>query len=139
MALVVLNMRYKKEDIIAIMKWKKVKWARKLRILALMVMSFERNERFKRKVKNRRRPRGYAVEEMNHLREAEFRKMFRLSRQSFNTMLMKVSRRLRVRDEKQAKCSSGSSIQLVRCNVLVMNSGGIVTEPCRMPLGRLMA
>lgn len=110
MALVVLNMIYKKEDIIAILKWKKVKWARKVRILALMLMSFERNERFKRKVKNRRRPRGYAVEEMNHLREAEFRKMFRLSRQSFNTMLMKVSRRLRVRDEKQAKCSSGSSI-----------------------------
>ena len=54
-----------------------------------------------------------AIEEMNHLREAELRKMFR-PRQSFNTMLMKVSRRLRFRDEKQAKCSSGSSINTPR-------------------------
>ena len=100
-------MIYKKEEILAILRWKKVKWARKVQILAVMLTSLEKKEAFKRKVKNRHR---YAIQEMDHLREAEFRRMFRVSRESFDTMLIKISRRLRVRDEKQAKCSSGSSI-----------------------------
>ena len=64
----------------------------------------------KRRQKNRQRPRGYAITEMDHLRDAEFRRMFRMNRATFDVMLMKIQRRLRDRDEKMARNSSGTPI-----------------------------
>jgi hypothetical protein len=46
---------------------------------------------FKRKTPSRSRNRAYAIEEMNFLTDNEFTRMFRLSREAFNWLLLKIT------------------------------------------------
>ncbi len=60
---------------------------------------------------NFRRPRGFAVEEMDRLLPGVFKRMFRVDRPTFDEVLERISPFLNVRDEQKAINSSGSPIQ----------------------------
>jgi DDE superfamily endonuclease len=62
----------------------------------------------KRRQPNRKRPRGWALLEMNHMSDALFQRMFRMDREGFNSLLRRIRGRMRNRNELQAIRSSGS-------------------------------
>ena len=63
----------------------------------------------RRKPKNRHRYRGFAIGEMDHISDRQFREMFRIDRDTFK-WLEELIHPLILRDETMAKRSSGSAI-----------------------------
>jgi len=59
---------------------------------------------------NRHRNRGYALNEVDCLSEADFRKMFRMTREGFEELLTLVSPHLHQPNQRMASVSSGSHI-----------------------------
>ena len=72
----------------------------------LLIKVWQRN---RRKPKNRHRNRGFAVEEMEHLTDRQFKEMFRIDRAAFDWLSEELDPLLR-RNEVKAKNSSGSAI-----------------------------
>ena len=58
--------------------------------------------------RNRRRPRGFALEEVNNLSDANFTSMFRISRDGFEQLFTLISPFLPETDAYMAHVSSGS-------------------------------
>ena len=63
----------------------------------------------RRKPKNRHRNRGFAIGEMDHISDRQFREMFRIDRDTFK-WLEELIHPLILRDERMTKISSGSAI-----------------------------
>jgi hypothetical protein len=62
------------------------------------------------RIRNRHRDRGYALREVTHLTDGQFKTMFRMSRESFEKLLALIDPFLREADLVMARNSSGSGI-----------------------------
>ncbi len=68
------------------------------------------NAALKHRAGNRHRNRGYALNEVEHLSEGDFQKMFRMSRVGFEALLTMVSPHIHHPSEEMSHVSSGSPI-----------------------------
>lgn len=78
--------------------------------LVLAEESYRSAEQITQRKTNRHRNRGYAVEEVEQLNDAEFRKMFRMTREGFSSLLGILDAFLYEGDKEMARRSSGSCI-----------------------------
>ena len=67
---------------------------------------------------NRHRNRGYALNEVQHLTDQEFLRMFRMSRAKFEELTLLIEDYMPDINEDMAKLSSGSTITNLNCMLL---------------------
>lgn len=107
-------MIYSSADFLAVarMSYKSATW--RAAVISSMSRANRRHlakawRRNRRKPKNRHRNRGFAVGEMEHLTDRQFKEMFRIDRAAFDWLVEELDPALR-RNEVKAKNSSGSAI-----------------------------
>jgi hypothetical protein len=94
-----------------------IQWRKKIKILAWQIRRLERKKRSAGRRPNRRiacnqhRTRGYPLEELAHLNEQTFKRMFRVDRATFDMLVDKLTP-LISRDETYATNSSGQPISV---------------------------
>ena len=122
---------YKREVLTEIFKLKS-----KLKKTFLFSMVLQNKTKHRKKTRRRRhryrnRDRGFAIAQMENLDEKTFKKMFRMSKSTFNNLLEKVSPLLQV-DEQRAINSSGSVItaKTKLASTLRWLAGGIYLDIC---------
>ena len=87
------------------------RWCWKQRVISCYLSKHQnRPAEVRRKPRNFHRNRGFAIEEMDRLDPSTFKKMFRVSRSTFDELLDIITPHLDQRNEVKAKNSSGSSI-----------------------------
>ena len=106
-------MIYKHADYLAILAHKKKKLSWRLRVITSMfkenMNNFEKKLEKRRKPRNYRRNRGFAVTEMARLSDPMFQRMFRLDRATFYELAERIDHIIQ-RNELKSIQSSGSSI-----------------------------
>ena len=100
-------MIYTASTVVAVLKTKK-SFSQRLALL-LHLGLFKKNKR-RRTQPNRKRSRGWALQEIDVVSDAFFQRMFRMDRNGFNQLLSRISPRLPMYDERMAINSSGSAI-----------------------------
>lgn len=122
---------YNNEDLTAILRLKK-SWSYKLALLkdiGMPVKNLKRN----RKVKgNRKRERGWALQQINEMPEGLFKKMFRLDRETFQSLLDLLDAHMEKKNEQKAINSSGSSISITTKLAMTLRwlAGGSYLDIC---------
>ena len=101
-------MIYSKQDFVAVLRMKSP-ISQRIALLAEMGAFGKKKEKRKRRP-NRKRPRGWALTELDQASDVFFQRLFRMDRASFDNLLQRVGHRMVARDEQQAINSSGSSI-----------------------------
>ena len=87
------------------------RWCWKQRVISCYLSKHQnRPAEVRRKPRNFHRNRGFAIEEMDRLDPSTFKKMFRVSRSTFDELLDIITQHLIQCSEVKAKNSSGSSI-----------------------------